>query len=187
MRVRRAASEKAGTKSPKFAREALIAELRTPGMTKLLAAAGFDSLENNARDTEMVDSIRDAAVNLKGNRTDDAQRALETIFTFVQSVDTPVKKGATARSALSSSAPPSVTPSGHRLRTRTARPFGVRGKAVAAVRDGAVVLAEVDHEIVLDECAERDDALPMSRALLNPFFYAAQFCRFWSHYKRVSP
>jgi hypothetical protein len=51
-------------------REALIAELRTPDMTKLLAAAGFDSLENNARDTEMVDSIRDSAVNLKGNWTD---------------------------------------------------------------------------------------------------------------------
>ena len=45
---------------------------------------------------------------------------------------------------------------------RMARPFEVRGKAVAAVRDGAVVLTDVDHEIVLDECAERDDTLPMS-------------------------
>jgi hypothetical protein len=88
--------------------QALMAELRTPAMTKLLAAAGFDSLENSSLDKQMVDSIRDAAVTLKGKRTDDAQRALQALFTFVQSGDTPVKRGAAARGARSSSAPPSV-------------------------------------------------------------------------------
>lgn len=69
----------------------LKTNLRSPAMTKLLATAGFVSLEDTALDSGTVNKIYDTAVDLKDGKTHDAQCALGRIVTLVQSGMTPVQ------------------------------------------------------------------------------------------------